>query len=222
MILPSNYTLIRKAVKHARIRVNEDREIRIIVPRNFSRGDIEDLIMKKQKWISKNLDYFNKKRNSINIKENEILYLGESFKLVFIEARRMEIDVTNKLIYLPLNLKLKTRRIKWYKDEAKNKIKERVDFYGSIHKYRYNRIFIRNQRTKWGSCSSKRNLSFNWRLILCPLFVLDYLVCHELVHTSIMKHNKMFWVELKTIYPETERAQTWLNNYSNEIFRLTR
>lgn len=222
MILPSNYTLIRKDVRHARIRVNEDREIRIIIPNNFSVNDIEDLLRKKQKWISKSLDYFNRERNHINLKDNEILYLGESFKLDITKAKKTDVDFTNKIIYLPLNLKSRTRRLKWYKDVAKIKIKERVDFYGSIHKYRYNRIFIRNQRTKWGSCSSKRNLSFNWRLILCPLLVLDYLVCHELVHTSLMKHNKMFWVELRTIYPETERAQTWLNKYSNEIFRLTR
>ncbi len=222
MILPSNYTLIRKDVRHARIRVNEEHEVRIIVPSNFTSKNVEELIKKKQKWIYKNLNYFRRKKNNIVLKKNEFLYLGEVFKLVFTQTKNANIDFINKIICLPLSLRARTKRIKWLKDEAKNKIKERVDFYGSKHKYRYNRIFIRNQRTKWGSCSSKRNLSFNWRIILCPLFVLDYLVCHELVHTSIMKHNKLFWAELKAIYPETERAQIWLNKYSNEIFRLTR
>lgn len=222
MILPPKYTLITKEVRHARIRVSEDHGVRIILPKNFSTKDLENLLKKKQKWISKNLDFFKRKSKNIHLKENEILFLGQIFKQILTRTDISNVDFNNNIIYSPQNLKTTSKRLKWYKYEAKKTIKERADFYAILYNYTYNRIFIRNQRTKWGSCSAKKNLSFNWRLILCPLFVIDYLVCHELVHTLIMKHNKLFWLQLKSIYKDTEKAQKWLKEYSNTIFYLSK
>ena len=67
-----------------------------------------------------------------------------------------------------------------------------------------------DQRTRWGSCSSRQNLSFNWRLIMAPEFVLRYLVTHEVVHLAIPDHSKRFWLTVQSLCPETERARQWL------------
>ncbi len=67
------------------------------------------------------------------------------------------------------------------------------------------------QRTKWGNCSADRNLSFNWRLILAPEFVLRYLVTHEAVHLVVPDHSAKFWLTVQSLRAETERAKQWLS-----------
>jgi hypothetical protein len=67
-----------------------------------------------------------------------------------------------------------------------------------------------DQRTKWGNCSGQKNLSFNWRLILAPDFVLRYLVTHEAVHLAVPDHSAKFWLTVQSLCPETERAKQWL------------
>ena len=66
------------------------------------------------------------------------------------------------------------------------------------------------QRTKWGNCSALQNLSFNWRLIMAPAFVLRYLVTHEAVHLAIPDHSQKFWLTVRSLCPESERARQWL------------
>jgi predicted metal-dependent hydrolase len=73
------------------------------------------------------------------------------------------------------------------------------------------------QRTKWGNCSSTRNLSFNWRLILAPEFVLRYLVTHEAVHLAIPDHSARFWLTVQSLCRETERARQWLSASGREL-----
>ncbi|MCF8226581.1 MAG: M48 family metallopeptidase [Bacteroidales bacterium] len=83
--------------------------------------------------------------------------------------------------------------------------------------FRYNKIFIRNQRKKWGNCSKEKNISLNWRLIKTPLFESDYLIVHELVHTLVMNHTNKFWTLLKSHYPDYKDAMNWLDKYGNNI-----
>ena len=73
------------------------------------------------------------------------------------------------------------------------------------------------QRTKWGNCSSRRNLSFNWRLILAPDYVLRYLVTHEAVHLAIPDHSAKFWLTVQSLCRETERARQWLVAHAQDL-----
>ena len=76
--------------------------------------------------------------------------------------------------------------------------------------YRPAHVYVRGQRTKWGSCSSRGNLSFNWRLVLAPDFVLRYIVTHEFVHLAVPDHSPKFWLTVQSLFPEAERARQWL------------
>src|SRR5664280_3305429 len=78
-------------------------------------------------------------------------------------------------------------------------------------------IYIRGQRTKWGNCSHLLNLSFNWRLIMAPNYVLRYLVTHEAVHMVVPDHSRKFWLTVQSICPETERAKQWLSSSGHRI-----
>jgi predicted metal-dependent hydrolase len=79
------------------------------------------------------------------------------------------------------------------------------------------RITIRNQRTRWGSCSRRRAISLNWRLIQTPAFVVDYIILHELMHLRQMNHSKRFWDEVEKVCPTWREAEKWLRQHGREI-----
>jgi hypothetical protein len=99
---------------------------------------------------------------------------------------------------------------RWLRKEARRHIEEHLAFVTSRLGHRPERIYVMGQRTKWGSCSSRRNLSFNWRLVLAPDAVLRYLVTHEAVHLVVPDHSAKFWLTVHSLCPEAERARQWL------------
>ena len=78
-------------------------------------------------------------------------------------------------------------------------------------------VYVMGQRTKWGNCSSRSNLSFNWRLILAPDFVLRYLVAPDFVHLVVPDHSAKFWLTVQSICPDMERAKQWLSRHHAEL-----
>lgn len=104
-------------------------------------------------------------------------------------------------------------RIKGY-EAAKNIIPERVAYFASRIGVTYNRITIRNQKTRWGSCSSKGNLNFNWQLVLLPREILDYVVVHELAHRKEMNHSAAFWAEVERELPDYRERRRMLKEYT--------
>ena len=102
-------------------------------------------------------------------------------------------------------------------DEAVKKVPERVRYYAPIVGVTYGRITIRNQKTRWGSCSSKGNLNFNCLLILAPPEVLDYVVVHELCHRKHMNHSKEFWAEVEKVLPNYKEAEAWLKTEGRKL-----
>ena len=93
---------------------------------------------------------------------------------------------------------------------AKEIFPERTAYFAKRMGVTYNRITIREQKTRWGSCSSAGNLNFNWRLVLMPPEILDYVVVHELCHLKEMSHSKAFWDEVGKVMPDYEMHKLWL------------
>lgn len=106
--------------------------------------------------------------------------------------------------------------VKKYKSLARNEFQKRCAYYQKYTGGIYHTISIRDQKTRWGSCSSKGNLSFNWRLILAPSEILDYVVVHELCHLTYMNHSKDFWNMVASIIPDYKIRRKWLkeNGYT--------
>lgn len=104
-------------------------------------------------------------------------------------------------------------------DKALAVIPGRVAYFAGRMGVTYGRITIRNQKTRWGSCSSKGNLNFNCLLMLAPPEVIDYVVVHELCHRKEMNHSKAFWEEVADVMPDYEKARQWLKNEGDMIMR---
>ena len=104
-------------------------------------------------------------------------------------------------------------------DQALDYIPGRVEYFSAMVGVQYGRITIRNQKTRWGSCSGKGNLNFNCLLMLTPPEVIDYVVVHELCHRKEMNHSKAFWDEVERILPDYRQSVAWLKNEGGFIIR---
>ena len=104
------------------------------------------------------------------------------------------------------------------REEAREKLGRRLSELAEQHNFRYNRVSIRNQRTRWGSCSSKDNISLNMKLLHLPDHLIDYILLHELVHTRVKNHSKDFWNELETVVPNARMMDNKLREYQYCLF----
>ena len=112
------------------------------------------------------------------------------------------------------------RRVKDYlKREARRELAVAVRRYADALGVKFRRISVRDQSSRWGSCNSDGVLSFSWRLILAPAYVLDYLAAHEVAHLVEMNHSVRFWRVVDRVCPDMERAKAWLNAHGNDLHR---
>lgn len=180
-------TVIRSNRKTVAIQVNSDLSVTVRAPRSVSEKDIEEILKKKEAWISKHIE---------KIKETK---------------ERVEAEPTEKLT---------REKVIALAEEALKVIPERVEYFAKVIGVTYGKITIRNQKTRWGSCSSKGNLNFNCLLMLAPPEVLDYVVVHELCHRKQMNHSKAFWLEVEKVLPDYKEARKWLKEDGSQIITL--
>lgn len=156
--------------------------------------------------------------------ENEISLLGSPYKIIFEKEKFIKPTV----IKTDLHLRVFRSEIKkhdhkrilldWLKSESKKYLFKRIEKIALENDFHYERISIRDQRTRWGSCSSKKNLNFNWKLILTPSECIDYVIIHELAHTRQMNHSKNFWNEVYNVMPNYKVWEKWLKTEGGVLF----
>ena len=106
---------------------------------------------------------------------------------------------------------------RWLRREARREIVRHLAMVTARLGREPGRVFVMGQRTKWGNCSARGNLSFNWRLILAPDSVLRYIVTHEAVHLAIPDHSRKFWLTVQSLCPDSERSRQWLTRYQGQL-----
>jgi predicted metal-dependent hydrolase len=111
------------------------------------------------------------------------------------------------------------RVLDFLKREARKRCEERVLVHAAALGVKPSRITVRDTASRWGSCSTARSLSFSWRLILAPDFVLDYVAAHEVAHLREMNHSPRFWAHVRTLMPTMAQAQAWLRAHGRELQR---
>lgn len=112
------------------------------------------------------------------------------------------------------------RRVRdWLKGEAEKELAPRVREYARRAGVSFNRLSIRDQKSRWGACSSSGTLTFSWRLVLAPEFVIDYLAAHEVNHLREMNHSRRYWRLLRELCPDTDRAEAWLKAHGRDLHR---
>lgn len=189
----------------------------------------KDLELDKSSVVEDNLEWFESYLEEARSYREQVperrFEEGETFsvmgdeKQIIIEKRR-----SNKVdddIFLARHLaertSLKDQLEKALRGFARETLERKASEYVCRVEGDFNRIFIRDQKTRWGSCSSKNNLNFNWRLVLGPEHVLDYVVVHELVHLEIKNHGREFERRVKEIFPEASVSEEWLRDSSAKL-----
>ncbi len=175
--------------------------------------------------------YSNRKSFSISLSPNEGLVLRVPFRTSDREIQHILLEKQHWIItrYLEMQEKEKNRPVsdltdaqrtaleKRYINAAKEYFPKRVAYFQQFTGGTYNRITIRDQKTRWGSCSARGTLSFNWRLMLAPPAILDYVVVHELCHLTHMDHSPAFWQAVGEVYPDYRAARKWLKDHGQEL-----
>lgn len=147
-------------------------------------------------------------------------FLGEPHRIRHTAGTRGLIRRTGGEIRVPGRAEhLPRRLIDWLKREARRELAERARILADRIGKRPGRISVRDTRSRWGSCSANGNLSFCWRLILAPEFVLDYVVAHEVAHLIERNHGPGFWKLVSELTDETDRARSWLRRNGDSLLR---
>lgn len=105
----------------------------------------------------------------------------------------------------------------WLREQARQDITVHLEGIARRLKVAPGKVYVMGQRTKWGNCSARRNLSFNWRLVLAPEFVLRYIVTHEAVHLTVPDHSAKFWLTVQSLCQDSERSKQWLSANGREL-----
>lgn len=106
--------------------------------------------------------------------------------------------------------------IKTGMEQARKVLVEKTEYYAELLQVTYQKIRIGNQKTRWGSCSSRGTISYNWHLVLMPERILDYVVVHELCHVMEMNHSPGFWSKVESVLPDYKERREWLKKHGNE------
>lgn len=121
--------------------------------------------------------------------------------------------VAGRLLHVPRRLR------DWLTKQARTEMTRRSRRYAGLLGVSFSRVSIRDQRSRWGACSASGTITYSWRLIMAPPFVMDYLAAHEVVHIREMNHSPRFWRLLREVCPDTDRAEAWLNGEGRQLHR---
>lgn len=201
--------------------INRDASILVYSPHWLALEKINEFVERKKEWIYGKLyqraDMVN--NQSPYISGKSLMYLGKNYKLDLSDEDFEGVKFHNKFSVSRSNSSSIEDIIKdWYKDEAMKRVVERVHSYSQQMGASFNELKLSEAKYKWWSCTSKKNLIFNWKIIQLPLFVIDYIIVHELSHTFEMNHSAKFWNIVSVNYPWFEKAREWLKK--NELYIL--
>ena len=221
MITPQ---IIRSKRKTLSLSINENADLVVRAPHRVSFDEIQKFISEKSAWID-NKQTLIKAQLEDNENQNssgQCLYLGSLYPLKIDNNSIEPISFNGQMFTITnvnrerINLPLKS----WYKKRFIEVALPRLSYFSDKHKLKVNQVRVKEQKTLWGSCSSKNNINLNYLLIMAPMKVIDYVIVHELVHTIHKNHSSKFWQKVETIMPNYKDARKWLKENSYKLRRL--
>ncbi len=217
--LPDYVSIERRKLKWARVEVAPGGAVRIVVPRLMSQRRILDIYRQREGWIDQKRARFAALANTAPLlNDDQALLWGDIYTCSFEPGvKKAKVDSDNKQIRCPVGLTDNLKFIQWHRQLGSDYLRERHTLIADQQGFAFNRLSIRNQKTRWGSCSSKQNISLNWRLIKAPVWVSDYVITHELVHTRIMNHSHAFWSRVEDHFPRFQEAKSWLSDCGHTL-----
>jgi predicted metal-dependent hydrolase len=212
--------------RHARLEVGRDTGLVVVVPRRYRIEWVPDLVREKGVWVLRKLAGAGEAGPDLvgeGLESGSVLpYLGRGVELVIHNGGGRGAGVKLERGRLVVSLGMSGRGLgvaleRWYRAQAEGLIAAKADAVSARLGLEYHRLTIRGQRTRWGSCSRLGNLSFNWKLMMVPEPVIDYVVVHEIAHLKEMNHSKRFWKLVADNCPRWREHRTWLKKHEGEL-----
>ncbi len=212
--------LVRSRRKTAAINVREG-EVSIRVPLRFPEAAVIAFIDSKSGWIKQKLQEQRQViiANQRSFTEGELLrYLGRNYRLAIRSASQPLVCISgdNVQVHLPISEQhaesIRGVLINWYRQQAKSLLQDKVVQFKLMIGVEPEKLTIRTCKSRWGSCSASGRLMFNWKIIMAPEAVVDYLVVHELCHMLEHNHSPLFWQQVERVLPEYRQQRRWLKD----------
>ena len=220
---------IRRSPRARYARINVGGEgVEVVVPSRFPLSQVEPFVREKRRWIERTLERMAESGAELPPARlepgGEVPYLGERLDLsVRVEPGRVRPHVARRdgglrvAVGEPGREALRDALERWYRRRARAEVAPLLDAATDRAGVRYSSLQIRGQRTRWASCSHTGAMSFNWRLLLAPAEILDYVVEHEVAHLEVHDHSPRFWRLLAARCPDWKEREGWLRRHGHAL-----
>lgn len=203
--------------KTLNITVERDRSIVVRAPKSLSSERIKEMVYEKRQWIKEKMNHIQKYPLNYSPKEfvsgETLLYLGKNYQLLIKEEDFDGVEFNQRFMISKSHQQESNRLFKvWYKIKAQEKLTPLAKKYAKNLGVEFNECKVSEMKYRWASCTPKNNIIFNWRIIKAPMYVVEYLVAHELVHLIENNHTQRFWHILSIQIPNYEKAKNWLKH----------
>ena len=195
-----------------------DNRVKIAVPYHLPQDQIDKLLKKKSKWIKEKLfvqSQIQPARKKDYVSGEDFLYLGRHYRLKVLLGKKYLVELKNGYLTVYVKDKSKTAKTKrlikqWYLKQASIYLIKKTEQLASTLSLTFNFTKVREYKSRWGSCSTSGNIFYNWRLVMAPPKIIQYVVFHELMHLKEHNHSPKFWKMLRSAYPDLDTAKQWL------------
>jgi predicted metal-dependent hydrolase len=195
-----------------RVSVDASGQVEFVLPRGVGERAAVAAVRELRPWIERRLAEVARARAAVRARADTVPYLGAALELVPQEGRR-RVHRHGDTLLVPTGPDRVEALERWYRRAAHDEVSARLDDACAQTGLAYERLIIRGQRTRWASCSRTGTMSFNWRLLLAPEAVLDYVVWHEVCHLEVMDHSPRFWALLESRCPGYRAQVRWLRRH---------
>jgi predicted metal-dependent hydrolase len=203
------------AARRVKVRVDPQHGVEVLLPARAPLRVAAAAVAELAPWIERQLDALAQARGRL-APAGTLPYLDERLTLVVQEGRR-QVHRRGDALLVPAGEHAAAALERWYRRAAREELTRRVDAATAAAGTPYTKLTIRNQRTRWGSCASGGALSFNWRLLLAPQRVLEYVVWHEVCHLRCADHSPAFWALLDARCPDWREPAAWLRENGSAL-----
>ena len=228
-----SYTIRRSLrAKYVSLSISAD-GVQVVAPFTMNDSEIISLVEKKQKWVFNKLESYRQRLSQMPVERKfvsgeKLLFLGNNYPLKVLEQKDnyTNVNLTDGQFLVAINADLPIEKRQeeiqgkleqWYIKKAKELITKRLELFSDKIGVKVNAVRFKNQKTRWGSCSQKGNLNFNWKLVMAPTFIVDYVVVHELCHLKQLNHSPAFWLLVGNQISDYKEMRKWLKENGNKL-----
>nr|WP_303266135.1 SprT family zinc-dependent metalloprotease [Streptomyces sp. NA02536] len=205
-----------------RLVMSPRRPAELIVPEKASSSDVNQFLQQKSKWVAEKhalIQSILSRPAELNLEQPSVVWLlGRQQHIQHMPTSRPSVRQVGRELIVGGNSDEAAAAVeRWYRRKSRQHVQDLVEHQAKRLGLEFHNITIRDQQTRWGSCSSSRNLSFSWRLIMAPPEVFEYVAVHELCHLREPNHSKAFWRLLDVAQPQWPDAANWLRRHGQEV-----